>query len=130
MADFEERRRHPRLEETLPVTYRVHESSAVLEGWVKNLSAGGAALVTEMPVPLYGIVAELRFALPPIKQQPAAEITVAAAVLRTEAQSTSDGQTRYLSGLHFLNLEGEAFEAVRLYVYYRLMGTPVEIAMA
>lgn len=58
---------------------------------------------------------------PPTRQQAGAEIAVAAIVLRTVAEKDDDGGVHFVSGLHFLDLEGEAFERVRTYVYHRLL---------
>ena len=118
----DERRLHPRLEIPLTVDFRLQGSEAWQRGTIKNLSAGGAALYTDSEVPVGSLLANFRFTLP---EEPASgePIDVAALVLRSGPDETETAKGQYLSGLHFLDLEGAAFERVRLFVFRQLAGS-------
>lgn len=109
---YEERRLHPRLVLPVPARFRVDGSEEWWDGRLENLSAGGAALAVAQPLEEGSVLPELHFDLPGM----ARTIVVAAAVLRCRAEQVG----RHLAGLHFLNLVGEDFERVRLFVYQRL----------
>ena len=115
---YEERRLHPRLEVPLTARYRLPGEEVWSAGRVHNLSAGGAALATAEQLAVPSVLERLSFDLPG-QESP---VEVAAAVLRCEQLRPIRPDELYLSGVHFLNLEGELFERVRLFVYRRLSG--------
>jgi hypothetical protein len=121
-------RRHPRLVEVIPAHLRLFGRWQVLPASIRNLSAGGAALLAPLPIPVHSTVEELRFALPPIRQQPGAFIAVSAVVRWAAPRAASDGAGGILHGVEFLDLEGKALTRVRNYVYYRLLESPAEAA--
>jgi c-di-GMP-binding flagellar brake protein YcgR len=123
-------RRHPRLVEAITAHYRTCGGRQVRPVTIQNLSAGGAAVLAPARIPLHSTLEELRFALPPLRQQPGAFIAVSAFVRWVEKQTWPQGGTHFLHGLQFLDLEGKALTRVRNYVYYRLCEAPVELAQS
>lgn len=89
--------------------YRTQDSLGWESGEIRDLSAGGAALRTVGELPLASVLVPLEFELPGEE----GSIRVVATVLR--CQPEEDGTFR--SGLHFLDLRGEEYERVRLFVF-------------
>ena len=123
---YTQQRRHPRLAEVIPAYFRLFGRRQLLPGRIVSLSAGGAAVLTPVPVPVHSTLEVLRFALPPIRQQRGAIIAVSAIVRWTGEHEVEPGDRRLVIGLQFLDLEEKAFTRVRNYVYYRLLDGPPE----
>ena len=118
-------RRYPRLAEVIPAYFRLFGRRHVLPASIVSLGAGGAALQTPLVVPVHSTLEEVRFALPPIRQQPGTFIAVSA-VVRWAKVEDAGGEHRFLTGVEFLDVEERAFERIRNYVYYRLLGALVQ----
>jgi PilZ domain len=116
-------RRYPRLGEVIPAHFRLFGRRHVLPASIVSLGAGGAALRTPLAVSVHSTLEEVRFALPPIRQQPGAFIAVSA-VVRWANVEDAGGEHGFLTGVEFLDVEERAFERIRNYVYYRLLGAP------
>ncbi len=101
--------------------FQVEGSSVFQKGIIRDLTAGGAGLLTPEPLPSQTVLKRLRFALQEDDQKlPPIEIEVEAVVLRCGETLAEEEAERYRSGIHFLTLHGEPFEQVRRFVYARL----------
>jgi hypothetical protein len=107
-----ERREFRRLTLPIPTRFRLQGSPVVRRGMMVNISSVGGALLTPVPLPKDSAVEELRFSLPPVDGQEGVRISVSAGIVATEQQRFADSSERYRASLVFLNLKGEAFEAV------------------
>lgn len=111
-----ENRLHPRLRVFLASEYRVRGESRWHAGTVRDLSAGGATLLTAAKIPVETSL-RLRFRL---GGDPEADpIEVETLVLRAEAEGAVGGNVQFRAGLHFLDLHGPRFEHVRRYIFER-----------
>ena len=111
-----ERREFRRLTLPLSARFKLRDSRVERRGTIENLSSRGAAILTPTPLPDNGIVEQLRFSLPPENEQNDEQehikVSIAAGVVSSQQQPFSDSSERYRSGLVFLNLTAEPFEAV------------------
>ncbi len=112
-----ENRLHPRLLVHMSGEFRVRGSDAWQPAMVRDLSAGGATLLTSAAVPLQTAL-RLRFRL--TEEGPSPEpIEVETLVLRAGTETAGGGNIRHRAALHFLDLQGELFDRVRRYVFER-----------
>ena len=118
----EQRRLNPRLEIELPAEYRVESFDRPCPGRIANLSAGGAAVVTERQLPPHSLLDQFRFALPDDVSAEPVEAT--AVVVHARPYLNDDGVIEYCSGVHFLGLQTETFERLERFVWERLQSPP------
>ena len=117
-----ERRLHPRLVIRIPGEYQFDGSEEWHQGLVRDISAGGAGLLTPVHISPQTVFSHFRFTLP----DEGGPIDMAAMVLRCEPIPPEDETLRYRSGIHFLDLRGEQLQRVRTFVYSRLKETQQE----
>lgn len=113
----QENRLHPRLLVHMPGEYRLRGSDEWQKAMVRDLSAGGATLLTSTRIAAQTAL-RLRFELTEEKA-PRHPIEVETLVLRAGAEAGGGGNIRHRAALHFLDLQGELFERVRRYVFDR-----------
>jgi hypothetical protein len=111
-----ERRLHPRAVVSLAGEMRRARADRWERVLVHDLSAGGAGILTSSRLPIQGEV-DLRFELPARGEAGPLPIRVASLVVRSTAGPSPDPERPHLSGLHFLDLQGEGFDRVRQYVW-------------
>lgn len=112
----EERRLHPRAVVKLEARL-LRKGAAVWEDvLVHDLSAGGAGIRSRFPLGGQDEV-RLRFQIPGEPGGEAARIDVLALVVRLAAEDRTDAGRPFAAGLHFLTLQGESFERVRVFVW-------------
>jgi len=114
------RRLNPRLEIELPAEYRVEVFDEPRPGKIANLSAGGAAVLTERQLPPHSLLDQFRFSLPDAAAPEPVEAT--AVVVHARPYLNDRGGIEYCSGLHFLGLETSAFERLERFVRENLDG--------
>ncbi|MGD8374743.1 MAG: PilZ domain-containing protein [Acidobacteriota bacterium] len=112
-----ENRLHPRLLVHMPGEFRPRGVELWAPCTIRDLSAGGATLLTTERIPVQTSV-RLRFTL---EEEPesAGPIEVETLVLRSGTELAAGGNVRHLAALHFLDLQGHRFERVRRYVFER-----------
>ncbi|MCP4201540.1 MAG: PilZ domain-containing protein [bacterium] len=116
---LERSRLNPRLEIELPAEYRVEASDKPRLGTIANLSAGGAALLTDRQIPPRALLHQFRFSLPGDKG-PEDSLEASAVLVHARPYKTDVGTIGYCSGLHFLGFESRAFERLENFVLDRL----------
>ena len=126
---FTHRRRYPRLLEVIPAHFRLCGRRRDFPGSIVSLGAGGAGVLTPVPVAVHSTLEELRFTLPPIRRQRGAILAPAAIVRWVGEQEIGPGERCPVIGVEFLDLPAKAFERIRTYVYYRLLEGPVPTAL-
>jgi c-di-GMP-binding flagellar brake protein YcgR len=109
------RRLNPRLEIELPAEYQIGVSDEPRQGMIANLSAGGAAILTETQLPPHSLVDQFRFALP-VENGSQEALEASAVVVHAHPFLTDEGNISYFSGLHFLGFESQAFERLEEFV--------------
>jgi c-di-GMP-binding flagellar brake protein YcgR len=113
----EERRLHPRCQVRLVVDYRLEGFAEDRIGLTRDLSAGGAGLLTEEQIPSGSLLTRLRFSLSDGPQGEDRPIELSAVALRSVPLPAAEQKPyRFLAGLQFLNLQGEDFERLRIFV--------------
>ncbi len=113
-----ERRLHPRASVRIEASLRRGRSGAWERALVQDLSATGAGVRTAAPIELQTEVS-LRFRLESGEGRDPIDVEAASLVVRTGADAGTAGLAAF-AGLHFLGLEPEVFDAVRVWVWERL----------
>jgi hypothetical protein len=122
---MEHTRVFPRLTVRLKAEVRTSAGAPWQLAWILNLSAGGALLHTDQELPALATLSPLRFPLRRAAADSGTLIEVQALVLRSLPSSGQTDHPGYLSGLQFLDLQGESFEAVRRFVFERVPREPL-----
>jgi len=106
----------PRLVVHLPAEYRLEGAADWRPGTLHDLSASGAALLTEAPIPLQTLLT-LRFTLTATARDGALELLVEAMGVRKTHRPDLDPGRPCLQGLYFLGLHGERYERLRRFLW-------------
>lgn len=108
-------RLNPRVDTHLDASYQLGVDGPWVSATIKNLSAGGVALVTHGPLEPMTSVAGLRFDLPADHSKDRARrIEASAMVLHTQS---SQGVDDCLNGLHFIDLDPQDLRALQEFVW-------------
>ena len=110
----------------IPAHFRICGRRRDFPGSIVSLGAGGAAVLSPVPIPLHSTLEELRFTLPPIRRQRGVILAPAAIVRWVGEQEVAPGERCPVIGVEFLDLPAKAFDRIRTYVYYRLLEGPAE----
>lgn len=113
------RRLNPRAIVRLAAQLRKDRTAEWQEVLLYDLSAGGARIHTGIPLTA-GSDVGLRFELPASEGERPVTIEVRALMVRAAAAAPPDPSRPYLYGLHFLDLQDEAFDRVARYVWDRV----------
>ncbi len=127
-----ERRQHPRLTIPLNAEYILEGSAGPRPGRIRDLSAGGTALLATETGEPGGHLTSLRFLLPAEHGEPARLIDTPATVVRVvrgqpiperlaAAAGRPGGDTGWLLGLQFEGIGQRDRERIQHFVYRRLM---------
>lgn len=111
----------PRLLVHFAAEYRRAGEDEWREGKLYDLSASGAALLTDEPIPLQTLL-RVRFTLPASALDEEATFEVEAMGVRKAHRPDLDPGLTHLQGLYFLDLRGERFERVRRFLWERAGG--------
>jgi c-di-GMP-binding flagellar brake protein YcgR len=112
-----ENRLHPRLLVHMPAAFRLRGEDRWQDATIKDLSAGGATLLTPSRIPVETAL-RLRFRLAG-GAEGTDPIEVETLVLRSEVERVAGGNIQHRAALHFLDLHGPPFERVRRHVFER-----------
>ncbi|MBI3615966.1 MAG: PilZ domain-containing protein [Candidatus Omnitrophica bacterium] len=99
-----DRRKYPRISESIPCQIAVGSSSFVAE--TKNLSCGGASCQLPQPLPLMTKL-EVILNLPPSESSSSRPIRILGVVVRQEPASVSGGSASYLTAIYFSEIQLE-----------------------
>ena len=116
---IEVNRLNPRVVSHLPAEYRRAGSDQWRPCTLHDVSASGAAVLTEVGVPLKAFLS-LRFSIPAQGEGEPAQVLVECLAVRTILRPDLDPGRPHFLGVIFLDLHGAAYEHVRRYVWERL----------
>lgn len=112
----------PRAVVNLPSDYLMKGSATWRAGTLYDVSASGAALLTDEPIPLQSLLS-LRFSLPERLVEAVFVLVVEGLVVRADRRTDLDRGLPHLHGVYFLNLRGEPCDRLRRLVWERLAAT-------
>jgi c-di-GMP-binding flagellar brake protein YcgR len=107
----------------IPAEMRERGKDAPVQVLLHDLSASGASVHTRSLLPIQ-LEVRLRFRLPAERApEDRAGIEVDCLVVRNAALSSPDRGLAFVAGLHFLNLDRDAFQSVNAFVWRLLEKT-------
>jgi hypothetical protein len=115
----QERRLHPRAIVGLRAQIQQRGTKEWDDVLLYDLSAGDGAVHAQRPVPIQSEV-RLRFLLPGEPGEDERQVTITCLVVRSGSPDQSGITPTFVAGLHFLDLGGEDFNRIRVFVWSQL----------